>query len=686
MMPDANALVALPKSDASGVARAMSFTRTIFASLAAMLVLGASLVACGTDPQPNTTASPAIPVDTPVPSPAASPVPSAPPTAAPVGTSASPPTGPATGPTQPPAAPLVPAADSFPTPPDRDLFRLARELLPGVGEVARAGGVDAPTLAVGHRQSFELVNLAELERYVSDFELRLVTPNAYWFVEDGARVNQADLEKSAEVFQTTTYPRITEAFGTEWKPGIDGDPHLYILNASLSLVGGYYSPADEYPKAVSPVSNEIEAVYINVRFLELGTGLYDQVLAHELQHAVHWNADPTEATWFNEGLSELAVTLAGFEEGSVGIFRRLGPISLTVWPANDVGGAAYYGAASLFMHYFTEHYGDRSDLRPLLSEQADGILGIDSYLRSGGYDQRFEDVFRDWGVANLLDEPSGRYSYRHLDISFPVSRTLRMHDELASVIPQYSTEYLKLNINGPSVLTFAGDAAAELLPVEAADGCWWSNSGDVIDSTMTAVVDLRALESPNLEYEVWYAIEEDWDYAYVEVSTYEGETWQILETPYSSTRNPIASAFGPGYTGSSNGWLRESVPLHQWAGQEIMLRFQYVTDAAIHDHGLCVRNLLLSGPSGRAVNLQWQPDGFVWTNNQVRQHYNVQVIYEGKEHSDSRVLQIDLNEVNHGTLRLEPDADARRVVVAVQAMAPSTRLPAKYTIRMDPAE
>ena len=577
-------------------------------------------------------------------------------------------------------------ADGFPTPPDRDLYRLAREFWPAVGEVPRTGALEAPTLGVGHRQSFELVDLAKLERYVSDFELRHVTPNAYWFVEDGARVNQSDLEQSAEVFEASTYPRITGAFGTEWKPGIDGDPHLYILNASLSLVGGYYSPADEYPKVISPVSNEIEAVYINVRFLELGSDLYDQVLAHELQHAVHWNADPTEETWFNEGLSELAVTLAGFEEGSVRAFRRLGPVSLTVWPAGDVGGAAHYGAASLFMHYFTEHYGGTQDLRPLLSQPLDGIPGVDAYLRSEGYVEQFRDVFRDWGVANLLDEPSGKYGYADLDLPFPVSRTLRTDDTLPSVIPQYSTEYLNLNIPEPTVLTFEGDALAKLLPIDVGHGCWWSNTGDVIDSTMTASADLRGLGTPELEYEVWYAIEEDWDYAYLEVSADQGRTWQILETLNSSTRNPIASAFGPGYTGSSDGWLRESVPLLQWAEQEIMLRFQYITDAAIHDHGLCVRDLRLTGSSGEISDLQWQPDGFVWTNNLVRQHYNVQVIYEGKGSSGNRVLQMPLDRANFGTLKLEPDPDARRVVVAVQAMAPSTRLPANYTVHMNTAE
>ena len=660
----------------------MIILRTIFASL-----LLATLAACGTEtPLAPTPLPPTHIAKSSTPSPTASPseVPAAgTPTAI---TQRSIPASPTPPKLAGDPAPSGDPAESFPAPLERDLYRLARELIPGLGEIRPREPGPAPTLIVGHRQPFELVDLEKLERYSSDFELRLVTPHAYWFVEDGLPIEQEDLERSADIFENTTYPQITEIFGTEWTPGVDGDPHLYILNASLALVGGYYSPSDEYPREIRPVSNEIEAVYINVRYVSPGTGIYNQVLAHELQHAVHWNADPTEETWFNEGLSELAVTLAGYEEMSVHIFRRSGPTSLTIWPPGDVGGAENYGAASLFMQYFTEHFGGLEDLRPFLSEQADGIRGLDAYLRSAGYTEQFEDVFRDWGVANLLDEPDGKYGYGTLDITFPVSRSLGSDDELNSSIPQYSTEYLRINVDGPISLAFEGEPAIPLLPVEVGNGCWWSNSGEAIDSTLTATANLRTTDSPRLDYQVWHSIEEDWDYAYLEVSTDGGETWHILETSHSSSSNPISSAFGSGYTGASEEWLDESISLHEWAGQEIMLRFQYVTDAAINDHGLCLRNLALSGASRTPSTLEWIPNGFAWTNNLVLQRYNVQLIYEGKGDSGNRVLPMTLNGTNHGEIQLEPDSDARRVVVAVQAMAPSTRLPANYTLRSKPRE
>ena len=241
------------------------------------------------------------------------------------------------GPTSSGAASRQPA-DSFPTPPERDYYQLARELMPGVGEVDPVARHTAPTLEAGHRETFRLVDLQATEQYESDFVLRLVTPGAYWFVEDGVEVEQEALERSAYDFENTIYPRVTGVFGKEWTPGVDGDPRLYVINANLRGVGGYFNSADEYPSAIRPVSNEIEAIYINVRYLPPGSEIYLQVLAHELQHAVHWKADVSEETWVNEGLSELAVVIAGFAEPSILEFRRAGPTSLIHWPSRRFGG------------------------------------------------------------------------------------------------------------------------------------------------------------------------------------------------------------------------------------------------------------------------------------------------------------------------------------------------------------
>ena len=128
----------------------------------------------------------------------------------------------------------------FSAAPDRDLFRLTKELVPGTGKISRIVTSDTPKYKKGRTDTFWLVDLVELETYQSEFELVLVTPHAYWYVENKLDISLSEIERSATVFEDDIYPVLTAIFGSEWSPGIDNDPHLNVLNASLGGVAGYY--------------------------------------------------------------------------------------------------------------------------------------------------------------------------------------------------------------------------------------------------------------------------------------------------------------------------------------------------------------------------------------------------------------------------------------------------------------
>ena len=64
---------------------------------------------------------------------------------------------------------------------------------------------------------------------------------------------------------------------------------------------------------------------------------------------------------------------------------------------------------------------------------------------------------------------------------------------------------------------------------------WWSNRGDESDTTLTRTFDLTGLEQATLQAWLWYDIEKDYDYAYVEVSTDGGQTWEVLGSGLPST-------------------------------------------------------------------------------------------------------------------------------------------------------
>ena len=589
--------------------------------------------------------------------------------------------------------PAKPATAEFAPAPERDLFRLAAELsLPAdFPEIDRVVNPEPVSYAAGRRDDFWLVNMRELKIYQSPFELRLVSPHAYWYVEEGQRVEQSDLERAAAEFEDVIYPRVTGYFGQEWKPGVDNDPHLTIIHGAIRGAAGYFSSTDEYPVSVRPRSNQREMIYINSGYLQVGSGFYLEVLAHELQHAIHWNYDSSDDSWISEGLAELAVTVAGYQSDSMRRFMQRPFVSLVHWPIDDANIGAHYGGASLFMHYLAEHYssnngsGGKGDLRLLLTEPGDNIAGMDAYLTAAGYDKAFRAVFQDWVVANFLDEDQGIYGYADLQVLVSVSRVMHEFGELERDVAQYGTHYIEIAPklhNQPLRFRFEGVAENRLLPTEVPEtGCWWSNSGDSITSSLSRTVDLTGLSQATFTYEVWYSIEEEWDYVYLQVSEDGGQRWEILETSYTSAANPVGTAFGPGYTGKSREWLTERIDLNAYAGSEIQVRFQYVTDDALNDIGLCLREIALPEAGISAGDRGWQAQGFIQTDNRVQQDYIVQIIQKGEE---NRVTALPLIADGYGALRGEvvvtPYPGLKRTMVAVSAVAPRTREKSPYKL------
>ncbi|NWQ40864.1 immune inhibitor A [Bacillus sp. EB106-08-02-XG196] len=120
--------------------------------------------------------------------------------------------------------------------------------------------------------------------------------------------------------------------------------------------------------------------------------------------------------------------------------------------------------------------------------------------------------------------------------------------------------------------------------------------GDEVDHKMVTTVDLTSATAATLDFDAWYNIEEDWDFAMVQVSTDGGTTWNSLSTPNTSSSlveggYPAISENLPGYTGSSNGWIHETIDLSAYAGQEIQLQFRSMSDWGANLEGFYVDNI-----------------------------------------------------------------------------------------------
>ncbi|REJ10363.1 immune inhibitor A domain-containing protein [Halobacillus trueperi] len=114
---------------------------------------------------------------------------------------------------------------------------------------------------------------------------------------------------------------------------------------------------------------------------------------------------------------------------------------------------------------------------------------------------------------------------------------------------------------------------------------YFSGSADEMHNYLTTTVHLTNATSAEFNFKAWYDIETDWDYAYVTVN---GEP---IPSDITTDTNPHDSNLGHGITGSSDGWIDASFDLSAYAGQEVEVAIEYVTDAAVSNPGLYADDL-----------------------------------------------------------------------------------------------
>ena len=245
----------------------------------------------------------------------------------------------------------------LPEPPERDLLDLTRRLkAPSGSPFPSIVNPEPVSYQAGHEETFWVSDPIDVRAYTIQATLAVVSEHAYWYVDDVIDLDVDDMRQAAEVFESEIRPLVVKFFGDIRTPGIDNDPHLTVLHTPLRGIAGYYGSQDEYPRSTHPQSNEREMIYMDGVALDPGSRVYLGVLTHEFQHAVHWNHDPGEDSWVNEGLSEVAKGLAGYGTDFVGSFLARPDTQLTYWPDNLSATRPHYGAASLFLDYMAQHY------------------------------------------------------------------------------------------------------------------------------------------------------------------------------------------------------------------------------------------------------------------------------------------------------------------------------------------
>ncbi|MBA3727770.1 MAG: immune inhibitor A [Actinobacteria bacterium] len=492
------------------------------------------------------------------------------------------------------------------------------------------------------------------------FTLEAITDHVYMWADVTAGATRAELQAGAEAFESVydvdrAYfgeparcdqlpyaqpPNLEEIWGEPWYDA-DDNIHINIANFAIdvgaTVVAGYYSSADEYPATVNAHSNEGEFFYMNSTLFNPTTDTYTSILAHEFYHMIQFANDANEETWVNEGMADVAIEVNGFgslTSSHTSDYAVNAEDQLTHWD-----GQLYdYGNAYSFFSYFLEHYGPPDDpgtpdfkenyalAEEVTKVETDGLEGVDSILATNPYEGQIDpyyhdntanDVYLDRAVANIVNDCDvgvEQYCYKQLS-AFKVA----LHGDF-DTFPQsesgesnvYGDRYYQFLSAADGDFTVESPATLPLVP--NADGMpsptheLWLNRGDEMETFATRAADLTAATAPHLKFGYWFSIEEDWDYAYLEVSTDDGATWQSIPCcEAAETFNPNGNNDGNGITGLSDGvdgelpipdpgpptWRAADVDLTAYAGEIALIRFRYETDAAVNEPGFTVDNVEL---------------------------------------------------------------------------------------------
>lgn len=507
---------------------------------------------------------------------------------------------------------------------------------------------------------------------------------AYYWVETGLALDQTALAASTERLRTNDYPLLVRTFGTEWRPGVDGDPRfsvLHVLGSPDDHELGYFIDENSYPATLFSRSNVQEMIYLNMSRLSPGTPLYEGTLAHEVQHLIQWNLDANEDTWLNEGLSQIAETLVGLDTVNPRPYQEQTNIRLDRWPANAPDITAHYAGSYLYLLYLWEQAGDAA-LRELARHPANGLAAVRAVLAGHRPGLSLETFTADWATANYLDGSGGvpphRYERITLDPPFYGSRARQLPYDAVTSLDQFAVDYIDLDVSGRVVVTFAGDSVASLIdaPPPAGDGFWYAVPANSGRAQLATEVDLSGLKTAALDFDAWYDLEEGFDFAYITLSTDGGRTWEVLHP-----QHEIPGSYGPALggrsaaiTGNQDGWLHESVSLERYAGQTVTIRIEAITDFEITGRGLAVANPVISG---LATQPAWQPAGFAWTGATLPQPWAVRVIRRGPS---PEVFALELDELNRGQIVVELGDEGGALMVV--ALNPFVDPAADYWLRV----
>ena len=570
-------------------------------------------------------------------------------------------------------------------------------------------------------------------------------PNGCWRPED--EISTSQLQYLLDEFDANIYPAVSQVFGEPLPRGAEGQKTWILIHnirdesyyncASTSFVVGYFSAYED------SVNNK-NMMHIDSYDWANRTGpdadrpfSYEGTFAHEFEHLVHFDQDPDEPSWVDEGMADLAGFVCGYghSESHLAYYMVYHPFTpLTTWQ----GGLEDYGASYLFQLYLYEKFGGSSFTSALVQDPANGIEGIENTLELLGFGDSFDDIFDRWVIANYIDDTrkwGGKYGYETLDVGSidtwgysieyalsnfwwgPPDQTpfAAQSDWLGDPLP-YTAQYYRFWSLDAAELSVDGD---DFAGTTAYSGTyeWYSDTAPWAWRSFYQTFSIPA-DGADLSFQTWYEIEDDWDYGYVEVYDHSTGDWYTLPATGTTSLLP-ASQDNPNtpdhreptaydaagrwnaFTGSSSGWQLVTMDLDPFAGHDIDLyfttwqdgftneRMMFVDDIAIGDIGFF--DDVEAGQDGWTTTGWYITDGIL-ANGLGGSTLDTKWVPTARYPNPDRNRPMPLHRVNEIPIDLETQSgttsisatptQSRRISVAVLANRTDHGLPIHYALEV----
>lgn len=579
-------------------------------------------------------------------------------------------------------------------PPARDDVRLAVEYR-GADPAATPQPVEE--LAVGVTDTFFIGNVDDNTVSEIEAELLSIGDNAYFWFERDPDLEEPDpvlLEAVTDAFDDI-YDEMFGYFGQSEPAGgrvhiVHAAPTTVCVSAEQCGLAGYFSGRDELPRSVNPWSNERAMFVMNAN--QFGGDIYLDVLTHELRHMLGAEYDAGDEDWFVEGAAMLAEDLMGFiamspARGS--LFLRNPDQQLNSWTNENT--IPYYGQGYLVNRFLYDRLG--ADVyREYTLSPAPGLAAVDAVAAARGLDVTGEGLWLDWLAAMALhDNPDTPEPYRWdgPELEAALTRPIKsLPATFDTTVSQFAADYYELPSSGAVTIDFAGAPTVSLLgaPAPSGEHFWYAQRANYSNPRLTRAVDLRGVDAATLSYQVYVDLEHGYDFAYVAASADGGATWQALDAPGMGSFDPANVALAERfYTGREGSWRAETIDLTPFAGQEILLRFETVTDPILTFGGFAIDDIAIPEigffDDAESLDAGWTAEGFTRATAELPQAWQLQLItFDG----DGRPVVERLPVAADGTLQhtVQGLPGVRRPILIVSATAPETLQVAPYRLAL----